>query len=564
VLEVRGLSVDFWVDGAWVPAVSGLDYEVAPGEVLALVGESGSGKTTGSMALLGLLPATSRTSGSVRLAGEELLGSPRRLRAARGKGIAMVFQEPATALNPVQTAGAQIVEAIRLHTPASPRAAEERALGLLRLVGLPDAATAFRSYPHQLSGGQQQRVLIAQALACDPALLVADEPTAALDVTVQAEILALLRRLRDDLGTAILLITHDMGVVADLADRVAVLRAGRLVETGPVTQVFRTPEHPYTRALLAAVPRLGEAGERTGDDAGATAARTAGADAPGGAAVLELRDVAVDYPRRGRVPAVRAVDGVSLTVRAGQVVGLVGESGSGKTTLARASAGLLGIAAGSLSILGRDASAARRNPRDLRELRRSVGMVFQDPSSSLNPRLPVGESIAEPLLLAGRGRRPEREARVSALLEEVGLPRSYRNRYPHELSGGQRQRVGIARALALRPRLLVADEPTSALDVSVQTAILGLLQTLQREHGFACLFVTHDLAVADAVADHICVMRRGRIVEQGPREAVLRSPATDYARQLLAAVPVPDPTRQRRRRELRGLLAEAAQGDSLK
>ncbi|WP_433874419.1 dipeptide ABC transporter ATP-binding protein [Sinomonas atrocyanea] len=585
VLEVRGLSVDFGVDRAWVAAAQGLDFEVRAGEVLAIVGESGSGKSASSMALLGLLPPNSRVSGSVRLAGEELFGPDRRrLREARGRDIAMVFQEPMSALNPVSAVGAQIVEAVRLHTPLPPREARVKALALLETVGLGEAERIFRSYPHQLSGGQLQRVLIAQSLSCSPKLLIADEPTTALDVTVQAEILSLLRSLKDSLGAAVLLITHDMGVVADLADRVAVMRAGRIVETGTAARVFRSPQHAYTRALLEAVPRLGQGGRRSDDGVDPTAALAAAAGvgleeaeprglsarereaapppaealgrrATRGVPVLELRGAVVEYPSRGRGAAFRAVHGVDLAVHPGEVLGLVGESGSGKTTVGRAAVGLLAVAEGSLTVVGQEIAGLRRNARRLREVRRSVGMVFQDPSSSLNPRLPVGESIGEPLLLSGTAKGARLHARVEALLDQVELPRSYRNRYPHELSGGQRQRVGIARALALEPKLMVADEPTSALDVSVQAKVIDLFAQLQREHGFACLFVSHDLAVVDILADYIAVMRGGRIVEQGPRDSVLRSPREPYTERLLAAVPLPDPERQRERRELRELLA---------
>ena len=584
VLEVRGLSVDFGVEKEWIPAAIGLDYEVRAGEVLAIVGESGSGKSASSMALLGLLPANSRVSGSVRLSGQELLGKDQsRVRQVRGKDVAVIFQEPMTALNPVYTIGSQIVETVRLHNPVSPDEAKERALRMLELVELPDPEKAFKSYPHQLSGGQRQRAMIAQSLSCDPKLLIADEPTTALDVTVQAEILDLMRHLKDKLNSAVILITHDMGVVADLADRIAVMRKGLIVETGTAEQVFSAPRHEYTQALLAAVPHLGQGSEADADvDITAALASVAGVEleavdaeelavrereneaalaaaqaAQGrrGTPVLELRDVAIEYPKQGRVPAFRAVEGASLTVYPGQVVGLVGESGSGKTTIGRAAVGLLDVAEGSLTVVGTEIAGLRRNSRELHALRRAVGMVFQDPSSSLNPRLPIGESIGEPMLLAGVAKGAALNQRVETLLDQVELPRSYRNRYPHELSGGQKQRVGIARALALEPKLMVADEPTSALDVSVQAKVLELFQGLQRELGFACLFVTHDLAVVDVLADHICVMQRGRIVEQGSRDAILRNPQEAYTQRLLAAVPLPDPEKQRERRELRELLA---------
>ncbi|WP_104166066.1 ABC transporter ATP-binding protein [Arthrobacter sp. SX1312] len=586
VLEVRNLSVDFGVDKKWVPAAIDLNYEVKAGEVLAIVGESGSGKSASSMSLLGLLPSNSRVTGEVLLNGKSVLTmSPARLRQIRGNDVAVIFQEPMTALNPVYTVGFQIVETLRLHNEISPDEAKQRALRLLQMVELPDPDKAFRSYPHQLSGGQRQRAMIAQSLSCDPKLLIADEPTTALDVTVQAEILDLMRNLRTQLNSAIVLITHDMGVVADLADRIAVMRQGRIVETGTAEQIFRNPQHEYTRALLAAVPHLGQGDGK--DDVDVTAALAAAthtdlqtvdhdelerreqnvlaqlADAehevashgtPGVAPVLELIDVAIEYPKQGRVPAFRAVEGANLTVYPGQVIGLVGESGSGKTTIGRAAVGLLPVAAGSLKVVGTDVSGFRPSSKELAKVRRHVGMVFQDPSSSLNPRLPIGESIGEPMYLAGEAKGGELQKRIEALLDQVELPRAYRNRYPHELSGGQKQRVGIARALSLKPKLMVADEPTSALDVSVQAKVLELFQNLQRELGFACLFVTHDLAVVDVLADYICVMRRGRIVEQGSRDQILRSPQDPYTQRLLAAVPLPDPEKQRERRELRAKL----------
>lgn len=583
VLEVRDLSVEFGVDKQWVPAAIGLNYEVRAGEVLAIVGESGSGKSASSMALLGLLPSNSRVTGSVKLAGKDLLGADEsNLRRIRGRDVAVIFQEPMTALNPVYTVGAQIVETLRLHNQMSPDEAKERALHMLDLVELPDPEKAYKSYPHQLSGGQRQRAMIAQSLSCDPKLLIADEPTTALDVTVQAEILDLMRNLRNKLDSAIVLITHDMGVVADLADRIAVMRKGLIVETGTAEQIFSNPQHPYTQALLAAVPHLGQGADSdvevdvTAALAAATQAELTSVDPeelirrerenaaalvaaeaarPKGDPVLELTDVAIEYPKQGRVPAFRAVEGANLVIYPGQVVGLVGESGSGKTTIGRAAVGLLPVAAGTMRVVGEDISAAKKNGKQLHQVRRHIGMVFQDPSSSLNPRLPIGESIGEPMFLAGEAKGLALQKRIEALLDQVELPRDYRNRYPHELSGGQKQRVGIARALSLKPKLMVADEPTSALDVSVQAKVLELFQNLQKELGFACLFVTHDLAVVDVLADRICVMQRGRIVEQGSRDQILRNPQEAYTQRLLAAVPLPDPEKQRERRELRAQLA---------
>jgi len=517
VLEVTDLNVDFGVDGYWVPAARHVSYSIAAGEVLAIVGESGSGKSVSSMSLLGLLPKNSRVSGSAKLAGRELIGmKPREMQEIRGNQISMIFQEPMTALNPVLTVGFQIVETLRQHFGVSPAEAKARAVELLTLVELPDPQKAFDSYPHQLSGG--------------PLLLVADEPTTALDVTVQAEILELMRKLQDRLGSAILLITHGMGVVADMADRIVVMRQGDIVETGTVASVFADPQHPYTKALLSAVPRI------TTEDLQAPDAAT-----PSTPVVVSFDDVAIEYPKRGRVPAFRAADHIDLKIYQGEVLGLVGESGSGKTTIGRATIGLLPIHSGRLTVAGMDISKANRE--QLHALHHEVGIVFQDPSSSLNPRMTIGDSIAEPIKLSEKIKGAPLDKRVRALLDSVRLPRDYASRYPHELSGGQKQRVGIARALALNPKVLVADEPTSALDVSVQATVLELLKDLQRERGFACLFISHDLAVIDELADRIAVMRR-------------RQQA--YTKRLLAAVPVPDPDIQRERRDKR--LADLAAG----
>ena len=543
ILEVKDLGVDFWVDGTWYPAAIGMNYDVQPGEVLAIVGESGSGKSSSSMALLGLLPSNARVSGSIKLKGREITTiSDRQLRMIRGRDVAVIFQEPMTALNPVYTIGFQIVEVLRLHMNMGPAEAKDRAIELLGMVEMPNPEQAFNKYPHQFSGGQRQRAMIAMSISCDPVLLIADEPTTALDVTVQAEILDLMRNLRKRLNSAIVLITHDMGVVADLADKIIVMKDGEIVESAPIQQLFDKPAHPYTKQLLAAVPTLG------GSDVVVTEA-LANAAKTHAEPVLSLKNVAIEYPKNGRVPAFRAVDGVSLDIYPGEVVGLVGESGSGKTTIGRASVGLLPVVEGSLTINGKELAEA--TPREMREIRKQIGIVFQDPGSSLNPRFPIGQCIGEPMFLAGVARGKELDKRVETLLDQVELPRSFRNRYPHELSGGQRQRVGIARALALSPSLFVADEPTSALDVSVQARFLVLLQELQQQLQFACLFVSHDLAVVDVLVHRIAVMYKGKLVEVGTKDEILRHPKDPYTKSLIAAVPLPDPKSQRERREAR-------------
>ncbi len=541
ILSVRGLGVDFWVDGTWYPAASDMSYDVRPGEVLAIVGESGSGKSSSSMALLGLTPPNGRVTGSAKLKGIEMVGlTGSRLRHVRGREVAVIFQEPMTALNPVYTIGFQIVETLRTHLDLTPTDAKKRAIELLEMVEMPNPEISFRKYPHQLSGGQRQRAMIAQAISCDPALLIADEPTTALDVTIQAEILDLMRDLKDRLDSGIVLITHDMGVVADLADQMLVMKDGRVVETGAVEDIFFRPQHPYTQQLLAAVPHLGTATVEVTE-------ALVEAEQQHAAPIVKLDHAAIEYPKRGRVPAFRAANDINLEIAPGEVVGLVGESGSGKTTIGRAVVGLLKVAEGSLSVVGRDLT----NPSSstLRDARKDIGIVFQDPGSSLNPRFPIGESIGEPLLLTKEYDKKAIDRRVEELLDQVELPRSFRNRYPHELSGGQRQRVGIARALALSPKLLVADEPTSALDVSVQARFLTLLQGIQLELQFACLFISHDLAVVDLLSHRIAVMNHGSIVEQGPKDQILRAPRDPYTQRLIAAVPVPDPQKQALRRE---------------
>jgi peptide/nickel transport system ATP-binding protein len=540
VLEISDFNVDFWVDGVWYPAVIDMNLGLAAGKVTAIVGESGSGKSTTALGLMSLLASNARMQGSIKVKGEEMLNAKASvLRQFRGKEVAYIFQEPMTALNPLFTIGYQIVETLRNHFEMGPKEAHARALELITMVDIPNPEQSILKYPHQLSGGQRQRAMIAQALACDPALLVADEPTTALDVTVQAEILDLMRGLKDKLNSAILLITHDMGVVADMADEILVMKDGITVEHGTADQIFNKPQHPYTQQLLGAVPKLGSTKKR------ALPYKEDAKPAP----VLKLSDVTIEYPKRGRQPAFTAVKNFNLEIYPGEIVGLVGESGSGKTTVGRASIGLLPVKAGSIEIVGKEIAGA--DPKQLSAIRRHTGIVFQDPASSLNPRLPIGESIGEPLFLAGLAKGADLAHKVEELLDQVELPRSYRNRYPHELSGGQRQRVGIARALALTPDLLIADEPTSALDVSVQARFLELLQELQGKLNFACLFISHDLAVVDILSHRIAVMQNGLLVEVGDRDQILKSPKNEYTKRLISAVPVPDPKEQQARREAR-------------
>ncbi|OOB91127.1 ABC transporter ATP-binding protein [Rathayibacter sp. VKM Ac-2630] len=550
IVDITDLEVAFASDRGAVRAVAGVSLRVERGEVLAIVGESGSGKTVTAKTILGLLPETATASGVVLLSKKDgssstdVVSVPKaRLREIRGTDVAMVFQEPSTALNPVFTVGWQIAEGLRAHGSVSKKEARARAIDVLRTVGIPEPEKRVDYYPHQFSGGQKQRVVIAMALVLDPGLIVADEPTTALDVTVQAEILDLLRRCRDDFGTSIVLITHNMGVVADLADRVAVMYQGELVEEAPVAELFASPKAEYTKKLLAAVPHVGQGVERAKDRA------IERASLPEAETLVEADGLRIQYPGRLGRSGFVAVDGVSFRIRAGEVLGLVGESGSGKTTIGRAIAGLTTVTGGSLRVLGKEMRGIRE--RSFRPVRGDIGFVFQDPASSFNPLLTIAECVAEPLVVhrrfpdAGSAR-----SRVDELLEAVQLPKSYGDRYPHELSGGQRQRASLARALALQPKLLIADEPTSALDVSVQARVLELFSELQREFGFASLFISHDLAVVDLLADRIAVLYRGELVEEGTGEEVLATPKHPYTQRLLASLPVPDPAEQAERREL--------------
>ncbi|WP_425086329.1 dipeptide ABC transporter ATP-binding protein [Streptomyces liangshanensis] len=566
LVVVEGLTVDFSTGAATeeesVRAVDGLSFSLDAGRAIGLVGESGSGKSTVAAALLGLHRGTgAEVGGTVLVAGTDVnAASDRELRALRGAVAAMVFQDPLSSLDPYYAVGDQIAEVYRVHTDASRKAARARAVEVLDRVGIPDAARRSRSRPHEFSGGMRQRALIAMALACEPRLLIADEPTTALDVTVQAQILDLLHDLRRETGMGLLLVTHDVGVAAESVDEVLVMRHGRRVETGTVTEVLGAPREPYTKALLAAVPRVDSPLTRARTDQNPARPAIEDASAPDGA-LLEAVDLRREF-RRGRT-TVAAVDGVSLSVRPGETLGIVGESGSGKTTLGRMLVRLLDPTAGQLryrdSRTGTLSGIGTLSDKRLRPYRRELQMVFQDPVSSLNPRRSIGESVADPLRAAGVLDPAGIVARVKELLERVGLEPDRYDRYPHEFSGGQRQRVGIARALAAEPRLIVCDEPVSALDVTTQAQVTALLAELQRELGLALVFIAHDLAVVRHVSDRVAVMRAGRIVEQGTVDEVYGSPSDPYTRQLLAAVPSLDPAVAAERRAARtGLRKDVA------
>ena len=593
VLCLREFGVTFPAQGGEdVVASQQINLDLIKGQVLALVGESGSGKSVTAMGALGLLSANALVSGSAVLdccrQNQELVGAAREiLDQVRGEHVGVIFQEPTTALDPLFTIGDQIAEAIAIHgegkrkrtTARQRRAVRTQVLNALSRAGLGgdqrETERIADSYPHQLSGGQLQRACIALATANNPSVLIADEPTTALDVTVQAEILDLLRQLASE-GVAVLLITHDMGVVADVADTVAVMRHGRIIERGDVRTIFASPSHDYTRQLLAAVPRLNSlrggagSGADTGADvSGAGLAKVAAVNSDDAASegdgvafrvgdsaqpLVHIENLDVVY-RNGR-RQVHAVRGVSFDIARGQVLGLVGESGSGKSTIAGTLTGLVPIHSGSVQVDGLEVAGA--SGRKLRGVRSQTGIVFQNPASSLNPRRSVGASIGQPLQLHTNLTNAQRRQRVNELLEAVRLPASMAQRYPHEMSGGQRQRVAIARALALQPQLLIADEPTSALDVSVQAVVLELLASLQHELGFACLFVSHDLAVVEQVASQVVVLRQGQVVEAGKTTKVLSAPSDPYTQALVAAVPVPDPIIQAQRRAKRATALRAA------
>ncbi|MEG0821626.1 MAG: dipeptide ABC transporter ATP-binding protein [Burkholderiaceae bacterium] len=569
VLDVNRLTVKFRTDSGLAIAVRDVSLTVNAGETLALVGESGSGKSVTALSVMRLVEhgGGQITDGDLTLRRRDgrLLdlarAKPDTLRAVRGADVAMIFQEPMTSLNPVFTAGRQIAESLVLHRGLDDGAALAEAVRMLDLVRIPDAKRIAERYPHQLSGGMRQRVMIAMALACKPQLLIADEPTTALDVTVQAQILALIRSLQDEVKMGVLFITHDMGVVAEVADRVAVMRYGAVVEEGRCEDVFARPQHAYTRALLAAVPRLGA---MRGTDAprhfelvdsttGLVRPTPKTALPAPGATVLSVKNIVKRFPVRtdffGRTThQVHACEKVSFDLAAGETLALVGESGCGKSTTGRAVLRLLEIDSGQIDFGGRDLAQLRGNK--LKPARRDMQMIFQDPFASLDPRVTVGYSIAEPLLIHGVASAAEADEKVAALLRQVGLSPDMARRYPHEFSGGQRQRVCIARALALNPKVIVADEAVAALDVSIRAQVINLMLDLQAELGLSYLFISHDMGVVERVSHRVAVMYLGQIVEIGPRRAVLENPQHPYTRKLLDAVPVPDPARRNRQRSL--------------
>ena len=547
--DIKDLSVSFMTDAGSIKAVEDVNFTIPRKTVVGVVGESGSGKSVTARSIIKLLPETATTSGAVYLSkrdGSDSLDvlslSGEQLREVRGSEAAMVFQEPNSVLNPVYTIGWQIEEGLRAHGMKDKKELRAKAINILKKVGIPDAETRVDYYPHQFSGGQKQRIVIAMALVLNPGLILADEPTTALDVTVQAEILDLLRLARDEFDASVLIITHNMGVIADIADQVVVMYRGHVVEQGDVEQIFYHPKDDYTKRLLGAVPRIGQK-LVVRDREGKPIERKA--DWREQPIAVEAKNLTITYPGHLMQPDFKAVDGANFTIHRSEVLGLVGESGSGKSTTGRAIAGLQKVSGGSLNVLGIEMNGVKE--RDFKPKRADIGFVFQDPGSSFNPLMTIAENVAEPLLVHHKyGSVADAKNYVGDLLEMVQLPRAYMNRFPHELSGGQRQRASLARGLALKPSLLIADEPTSALDVSVQAKVLELFKRLQAEIGFACLFITHDLAVVDMLADRIMVMHKGQIVEHGDADQIMQHPENPYTKKLLASLPVPDPREQRK------------------
>jgi len=564
IARIKHLRVEFQTKDGTVAGVKDVSFEVAPGETVAIVGESGSGKSVSSLSLMRLIEFSGGTIARGELLFDRRAGDvidlakadPEKMRGIRGNDIGMIFQEPMTALNPVFTVGRQLTEGLRLHKGMGKKAAAARAVELLRQVRIPEPERRMEQYPHELSGGMRQRVVIAMALACEPRLLIADEPTTALDVTIQAEILALMDRLKRETGTAVMFITHDMAVVAQMADRVVVMFRGEKVEEGPATQIFESPRHPYTKALLAAVPKLGEMRGKACPEPmklfGVSDQKIEpipGTDEP----LLTVENLVTRFPVKGgfvrrTVAQVHATEDVSFTLNKGQTLSLVGESGCGKSTAGRSILRLVEPQSGRIDLDGTDVMSL--NPRDLRNARRDMQMIFQDPFASLNPQMQLMDQVAEPMQNFGIASGKEMHDRIAMLFDRVELPRSFMRRYPHELSGGQRQRIAIARALALNPKLIIADEAVSALDVSVQAQVLNLMMELQADLGLSFLFISHDMAVVERVSHNVGVMYLGRIVELGPRAAIFEDPRHPYTQALIKAVPIADPRQRKSEKEL--------------
>ncbi|MFJ6325925.1 MULTISPECIES: ABC transporter ATP-binding protein [unclassified Rhizobium] len=565
VLSVSNLATSFLVDGEWRQVVKNISFDIMPGETVAIVGESGSGKSVTSLSIMRLLAkSSSRIEGAVRLNGRDILPlSEGEMRDVRGKDIAMIFQEPMTSLNPIFTIGRQISEALTCHGDISKAQARAETIRLLEKVRIPNASSRFDEYPHQFSGGMRQRVMIAMALASRPKLLIADEPTTALDVTIQGQILDLIKVLQEEEGMSVLFITHDMGVVAEISDRTIVMYRGEAVETGKTDDIFHRGQHPYTRALLSAVPRLGSMTDQPRPlrfpivdiGTGERKEPTALADAIDYAKppVLEVKNLVTRFDLRGGLlarptGAIHAVENVSFNLAQGETLSLVGESGCGKSTTGRSIMRLVNPKSGDVRLDGYD--VMKLNAQDLRRMRRSIQMIFQDPFASLNPRMTIGAAVAEPFIEHRLGSRSQAREKAADLLQRVGLSADMMSRYPHEFSGGQRQRICIARALALDPKVIVADESVSALDVSIKAQVCNLLMDLQQSLNLSFLFISHDMAVVERVSHRVAVMYLGEIVEIGPRASVFENPQHSYTKKLMAAVPVPDPARRGIKRNL--------------